>query len=202
MSSEPVRSDPVIDLLLSGRAETVDQAEELYLDTHLGDVFRLVESDLSEEAFRAHWGPETAKAVWSRLKDKGLTLIYRKHYSELSAADKAEFEKLAQEAGDDPAALAGQEDTMLSTQFFKTELNAALKEKTDAQDADIGDLKGAMSHVAKGAHIQSRTAVTVALEKSDRDGSKEDRQAALAELPAKSAATWKGQPGVDEIDMF
>jgi hypothetical protein len=54
MSSEPVRSDPVIDLLLSGRAETVDQAEELYLDTHLGDVFRLVESDLSEEVFRAH----------------------------------------------------------------------------------------------------------------------------------------------------
>jgi hypothetical protein len=46
--------DPVVDLILGGRASTVDEAEELYLEEHLDDVFRLVESDLSEEEFRRH----------------------------------------------------------------------------------------------------------------------------------------------------
>ena len=32
----------------------VSEAEELYLDEHLDEVFRLVESDLSEEEFRRH----------------------------------------------------------------------------------------------------------------------------------------------------
>ena len=46
--------DPVAGLILAGRASTVDEAEELYLDEHLGEVIRLVESDLSEEEFRRH----------------------------------------------------------------------------------------------------------------------------------------------------
>jgi hypothetical protein len=54
MSIESAIADPVIELLLSGRANTVDQAEEMYLDAHLGEVVRLAESDLSEEEFRAH----------------------------------------------------------------------------------------------------------------------------------------------------
>jgi len=46
--------DPVVDLILGGRASTAAEAEELYLDEHLDEVFRLVESDLSEEEFRRH----------------------------------------------------------------------------------------------------------------------------------------------------
>ena len=46
--------DPVVDLILAGRASTVDEAEELYLDEHLDEVVRLAESDLSDEEFRRH----------------------------------------------------------------------------------------------------------------------------------------------------
>lgn len=46
--------DPVADLIVAGRAATVAEAEELYLDEHLDDVVRLVESDLSDAEFRRH----------------------------------------------------------------------------------------------------------------------------------------------------
>lgn len=46
--------DPVADLLLHGEAATLDEAEELYLDRHLGEVVALVESDLSDEELRRH----------------------------------------------------------------------------------------------------------------------------------------------------
>jgi hypothetical protein len=46
--------DAVADLILAGRASTVDEAEEMYLDEHLDEVVALVESDLGDEAFRAH----------------------------------------------------------------------------------------------------------------------------------------------------
>lgn len=46
--------DPVADLLLHGEASTLDEAEELYLDRHLGEVVALVESDMSDEEFRRH----------------------------------------------------------------------------------------------------------------------------------------------------
>jgi hypothetical protein len=41
--------DPVARLLLSGRAETLRQAEELYLDLCLPEVIRLLEGPLSDE---------------------------------------------------------------------------------------------------------------------------------------------------------
>ncbi|MBI4585343.1 MAG: hypothetical protein HY717_15115 [Planctomycetes bacterium] len=46
--------DPVADLLLKGEAATVAEAEELYLNTHLDEVIRLVESPLSDAEFRCH----------------------------------------------------------------------------------------------------------------------------------------------------
>lgn len=46
--------DPVADLLVTGQAATVDEAEELYLNTHLEEVLRLVDSPLSDEEFRRH----------------------------------------------------------------------------------------------------------------------------------------------------
>jgi hypothetical protein len=46
--------DPVVDLILSGGADTVEAAEELYLDEHLEDVVRLVDGPLSDEELRRH----------------------------------------------------------------------------------------------------------------------------------------------------
>lgn len=47
-------ADPIVELLLSGAAETAHDAEALYLDTHVPDVIHLVESPLSEAEFRRH----------------------------------------------------------------------------------------------------------------------------------------------------
>jgi hypothetical protein len=46
--------DPVAELILAGRASTVSEAEELYLDEHLDEVVKLVESDISDAEFRRH----------------------------------------------------------------------------------------------------------------------------------------------------
>jgi hypothetical protein len=42
------------ELLLSGRAVSMWEAEEMYLDEHLLDVVQLAESPLSEQEFRNH----------------------------------------------------------------------------------------------------------------------------------------------------
>jgi len=47
-------SDPVAQLLLSGRAETLREAEELYLDSCLPEIVRLLESELSDEELGRH----------------------------------------------------------------------------------------------------------------------------------------------------
>ena len=54
MSSPGTTGDPVADLLVSGRASTVEEAEEIYLEAHLVDLVGLVESDLSDDEFRRH----------------------------------------------------------------------------------------------------------------------------------------------------
>ena len=46
--------DPVAQLILEGRAQTVEEAEILYLDEHIQDVIRLVESNLSDCELRRH----------------------------------------------------------------------------------------------------------------------------------------------------
>jgi hypothetical protein len=47
-------SDPVTQLLLCGRAGTVREAEELYLDACLPEVVRLLQSGLSDEELGRH----------------------------------------------------------------------------------------------------------------------------------------------------
>lgn len=51
---ESLTGDPVADLLASGLASTVDEAEQMYLDQNLDEVVRLVESSLTDEEFRRH----------------------------------------------------------------------------------------------------------------------------------------------------
>lgn len=46
--------DPVVELLLSGRARTLAEAEELYLDEHIGEVAELVAGPMSDAEFRRH----------------------------------------------------------------------------------------------------------------------------------------------------
>jgi hypothetical protein len=46
--------DPIVAMLLRGEADTVHEAEEKYLDEHLADVVRLVDSPLSDDEFRNH----------------------------------------------------------------------------------------------------------------------------------------------------
>jgi hypothetical protein len=47
-------ADPIVQMLLSGEADAVAEAEEKYLDANLRLVIELVESPLSDEEFRAH----------------------------------------------------------------------------------------------------------------------------------------------------
>ena len=47
-------SDPVAQLLLTGKAQTLHDAEELYLDSCLPEVLRLLESGLSDEELGQH----------------------------------------------------------------------------------------------------------------------------------------------------
>ena len=49
-----ILDDPVAQLLLDGRASSPSEAERLYLESHLDEVLRLVQSPLSEEEFRRH----------------------------------------------------------------------------------------------------------------------------------------------------
>jgi hypothetical protein len=47
-------TDPIVQLLLSGRADTIRAAERLYVEEHLDEVVDLVNSPLSDDEFRQH----------------------------------------------------------------------------------------------------------------------------------------------------
>ena len=49
-----ITSDPVAQLLLRGDAETVREAEKMYLDSCFPEVIRLLESSLSDEQLGRH----------------------------------------------------------------------------------------------------------------------------------------------------
>jgi hypothetical protein len=53
-NDEATFSDPIVKMLLRGEAATVSEAEEKYLDANIRQVIALVESPMSDEAFRAH----------------------------------------------------------------------------------------------------------------------------------------------------
>jgi hypothetical protein len=49
-----VTDDPVLQLILSGRAKTLDEAEELYLDESLPTIVELIGSPLSNDELERH----------------------------------------------------------------------------------------------------------------------------------------------------
>lgn len=46
--------DPLVMMLVEGKAQTLQEAQEKYLNAHLPDVVALASSPLSDEAFRRH----------------------------------------------------------------------------------------------------------------------------------------------------
>lgn len=166
--------------------------------------------DINKDAYRAHWGKGTAKEVLKRLDGKGLRLIYRTKFNQLSIQDREKYQKLLAEAGENmnignQQELEDYEDktgSVLSTQFFSTELNAALRQEEQERGKELNEFKINLGNVAKGAYSQAHEAVTVALEKSDKDGPKDKRSAALNSLKSISKSTWNSQPGIRHINMF
>ncbi|NTU83505.1 MAG: hypothetical protein HGA45_29740 [Chloroflexales bacterium] len=158
----------------------------------------------AEDKWRAHFGAGTGAEILKRLKDKRLTLIYRKLFSQLSDDEKAAYRAELEEAGI-PVPAPGEADPVvgvLSTQFFHTELTAILKEKQKHGDTSAERFRKDLGSLAKGAYAQSREAVTIALEHSKRDGTKEQRQQALTKLKGLSRSTWNTYDGMSELKMF
>jgi hypothetical protein len=58
--------DPVLRLLLTGAARTLDEAEQMYLDASMPDILRLLESDLSDAELCRHPLMELLRAHGSR----------------------------------------------------------------------------------------------------------------------------------------
>jgi hypothetical protein len=54
MPARETTGDPVADLLVEGRAQTIEEAEDLYLDEHLAELVPLVQSDMSDGELRRH----------------------------------------------------------------------------------------------------------------------------------------------------
>ena len=55
VQSPPVgKDDPVVQLLLDGRAKTVDEAEEMYLDASWPELRDLLASDRTDEELARH----------------------------------------------------------------------------------------------------------------------------------------------------
>lgn len=160
------------------------------------------------DLWRAHYGRETAAEVLRRLDGKGLRLIYLRKFNDLSKEDKLEYKNLILEAEETMPTFAieseGDSETpkVLSTQFFQTELNAALAKENETWSIDIDKFEKGVGNVAKAGAKQAHTAVVVALEKSNRDGTKEERKAATDKLKQKSSSNWESVDGIRKLKMF
>jgi hypothetical protein len=49
-----IGDDPVLHLLLTGEAQTVSEAEEMYLNASLPEVLRLLQTQMSDEELGRH----------------------------------------------------------------------------------------------------------------------------------------------------
>jgi len=159
------------------------------------------------DLWRAHWGTRTAQEVYNRMKAKEIRTISRSSFEKLSEEDKEEFRRLEKEAGETPltptdGAVTERAGEVVSTQFFHTELNRALIEEKEEKTESADSFKAELGAVAKRAAVQSHLAVTVALEKSEDDGTVGERKEAEKKLKQKSKETWENVPGVKDLDMF
>jgi hypothetical protein len=169
------------------------------------------------DKWRVHFGSETAKAVLQRLKGKKIsvqvgTVTYQLDFvfiyktAKLGAADKKQLQEMEAEAGTSLAAEAvapaGVADRPVSTQFFKTELNAALEDAKTRWGSGVTEFKAALGAVARGAAAQAHAAVSAALQNSKKDGKKEERASALTQLKGLSKSTWDAVGGIVDLMLF
>ena len=49
-----IDDDPVVRLVLSGQAQTLDEAEEMYLDASMAEVLQLIGNKLADEQLSNH----------------------------------------------------------------------------------------------------------------------------------------------------
>jgi Domain of unknown function (DUF4157) len=171
--------------------------------------------DPKQDAYRAHFGSKTAEEVLKRLaKDKKLRLIYRLKFDELDGTEKTEYQEIVlKESGEtleeaskeEKEAFENKTGSILSTQFFSTELNRALdiqNKENKQKGSELEKFKDNLSNVAKGAYFQANEAVTVALEKSKKDGSIKQKGDAVGQLKGVSENTWNAQDGIDKLKIF
>jgi hypothetical protein len=172
------------------------------------------------DVWRIHWGAETAKAVFGRLKDKTVTVIVngtptklsivfirRKLFADLSPEDQIlakELEKEAEETmpGSEVGTIPDAAGLVISTQFFKTELWSALREAQSQAEIDVGKLAENLGKVARGAAAIAQVAVEEALKASERDGSEDEKAAAVADLKQLSIEIWTKLPGVEGLNIL
>jgi hypothetical protein len=183
--------------------------------THIKKV-----DDRSRDVWRVHWGEETAKAVFARLRGKTVTImvngvptqlnivfIWRRLYDELSPEDQKLLAEMEREAGEE---LKGSEvgkipdaaGLAISTQFFKTELWAVFHEVQGKVDIDLERLAANLGTIARSGAAMSYAAVVVALENSKVDGSEDEKKRALSDLSALSRKTWNAVEGISRLHMY
>jgi hypothetical protein len=158
---------------------------------------------LVSKDWRVHWGIDTAKQVYHNLKKKGVTTITRLNYDKLDPEDKKGYSDIVKEAGEKP--LESPEignEAYISTQFFKTELNAALNESKKKFGDGVEKFRDALGSVANSAYLQAREAVIVALQNSTKDGDPKQHPTVIGKLDPLSRSTWEEVPGVKDIGMF
>jgi hypothetical protein len=133
--------------------------------------------------YRAHHGKDTQRAVEKILRDKYHTKpILKSGALALSPEDVAEAVKDQAEGPDNT--VVGK----ASTQFYMTELNAALKEATADEVLEVQKFLDEVKGVFYTAWIQSLSAVRVAVEKSVQPG--DPGADAVDALPPKAQETW------------
>ena len=133
---------------------------------------------------------EWAEAVQELAEDEGVS------------RDVAEREMEA-----DSANLDQMKGQVVSTQFYMSELDAAIaRVKADLAgtvEEKVATWAGQVGSVAQGAATQSYAAVAAALQNSTLDGTSAQKSAALGELSSISASSWAAYPGVsDKFKVF
>ncbi len=165
---------------------------------------------VSRDVWRVHYGQKTSLETEERMGKAGMDGIKKRS---LSQSEVEVLRKKMIDAGHPGAATMASGDlmalygagTLASTQFFMTELRAARTEEKSRLTTDKPPAEGAkaraaekatdafrttVGRVVRRASRQAFTAVVVALEKSQWDGTKKRRRGAVGQLKGLARRTW------------
>jgi len=88
------------------------------------------------------------------------------------------------------------------TQFFKTEISAALDDAKTKWAGGPRELQRSARRGGARRAAQARAAVASALESSKKDGTKEQRSGALGKLSGRSKSTWEAVGGIVKLMLL